>query len=131
MKAYALPGTSLKRIARCLARAVAGRGGTKEDARRSYEMPLLWERGDHEIAGPPNPITIVQMQPHTAERVATIRRAGEAEGTKEGARPPYVELSAPLAVQYLMLETEETEMIMRAGGGHETVAAAHPTAAVK
>ena len=94
-------------------------------------MPLLWERGDHEIAGPPNPITIVQMQPHTAERAATIRRAGEAGGTKEGARPPYVELSAPSAIQYLMLSTEGTEMMMQVGGGHETAAAAHPTAAVK
>ena len=121
----------MKRIARCHAKAVAGRGGTKEDARQSYAEPLLWEGGDREIAGPSNPITIIQMQPHKAERAAMIRRAERAEGTKEGARPPYVEPLAPSALQYLMFTTEETGEMMRAGGGHETAAAAHPTAAVK
>ena len=130
VQVYALPGMDWKRIACCLAGAVAGRGGTEEDARRSYADPL--PGGVREIAGPPNPTAINQMQsPTTAERAELMQRAGEAGGTKEGARLPYA-MPSQHSTNRSRTSTaaEEMEGVVWGEGDRGTAAAAHSFAAI-
>ena len=130
VQAYALPGMDWKRIACCLAGAVAGRGGMEEDVRRSYADPL--PGGVREIAGPPNPTAINQMQsPTTAERAELMQRAGEAGGTKEGARLPYaMPFQHSTNRSRTSTASEEMEGVVWGEGDRGTAAAAHSFAAI-